>query len=57
MIIKHGVQFLCLKGMIESLTHGNTKGWTYMGMNAMLGLLGTKLFVTKTVGELISGIK
>lgn len=41
--------------MIESLMNGNTNGFTYAIINGLLATLGTKLFETKTVGQLISG--
>lgn len=45
------------QGMIESLMNGKTNGFTYAMINTLLAGLRTKLFETKTVGELISGIK
>ena len=41
--------------MIETLMHGKTNVITIAGANALFKLLNTKLFVTKTVEQLISG--
>lgn len=41
--------------MIESATNSNSQVLGPALVNTLLGFLDTKLFVTRTVGELISG--
>jgi len=41
--------------MIESLMNAQTNAFSVLGINLMFKMLQTKLFVTKTVGQLISG--
>lgn len=41
--------------MIETLMHGKSNILTIAAANALFKVLNTKLFVTKTAGELISG--
>ena len=43
--------------MIESLMNAQTNAFSVLGINLMFKMLQTKLFVTKTVGQLISGKK
>jgi len=43
--------------MIEFSTHGKSKTVEPLAIDFVLKLLGTELFLTKTVGELISGYK
>ena len=43
--------------MIEFSTHGKSKTAEPFAIDLLLKLFGTELFLTKTVGELISGYK
>ena len=42
--------------MNEGLMNGHTGGYTYAAINILFDLLRTKLFETRTAGELLSGI-
>ena len=41
--------------MIENLANGNTNGFTYAALNGLFKFFNAKLFVTKTIEELITG--
>lgn len=43
--------------MIEFASHGKSKTIEPLAVDLLLKLFGTELFLTKTVGELISGYK
>ncbi len=43
--------------MIEGSLKGNLQNFTAEGINLIFKLFGTKIFITKTVKELISGYK
>ena len=41
--------------MNEGLLNGNSNGYTYGFLNLFLSALGSKLFITKSVGEILIG--